>query len=207
MNDIDTCPFGEDLNRYWENRFQYFSRFSSGIQMDSEGLHTVVPERIAQQHASLLRGDIILDAFAGVGGVSIAFAQKGKQVIAVEVNQDRLSMLMHNAKIYGVASKITPVCASVFDVIESFDFDSAYFDPPWGFPSRRKPFSFTLSDLLIDIVSLLSFNQFKDKPILLRLPKHFIIAAEEALELKLEMLQKDILNERVISLLYKVSKL
>ncbi|WP_263643060.1 hypothetical protein [Legionella longbeachae] len=35
--------------------------------MDAEALYTVVPELIARQYALLIHGDMILDAFAGMG--------------------------------------------------------------------------------------------------------------------------------------------
>ncbi|KTD55857.1 23S rRNA (uracil-C(5))-methyltransferase RlmCD [Legionella santicrucis] len=198
------CPFGYELQRYWDKRFDYFSKFSSGIQMDAEALHTVVPELIARQHASLIPGDRILDAFAGVGGASIAFACEGKQIIAVEYNQQRLNMLIHNAKIYGVASQITPLCASIFDIIESLQFNSVYLDPPWGWPSRNKSHCYALSDFPIDIRALLSLCRSECIPVFLRTPKHFSVPTNEGGWL-FQHVHTDCFDKRVISLLFKVN--
>jgi hypothetical protein len=37
----DRCPFGEHLQKYWNKRYLYFSRFDDGIEIDAEGLYSV----------------------------------------------------------------------------------------------------------------------------------------------------------------------
>lgn len=51
-----------------------------------------------------------MDAFAGVGGNAIQFAQTCDRVIAVELSAQRLEIARHNAEVYGVADKIHFVC-------------------------------------------------------------------------------------------------
>ena len=43
--------------------------------MDEEGWYSVTPERVANQIAERCRCDVVVDAFCGVGGNAIAFAQ------------------------------------------------------------------------------------------------------------------------------------
>lgn len=54
-----------------------FSQYSKppGCLLDDEGWFSVTPELIANQIAERCRCDTILDAFCGVGGNAIAFAQ------------------------------------------------------------------------------------------------------------------------------------
>lgn len=56
-------------------RERYFSLYSSGCLLDEEGWYSVTPELIANQIAERCRCGTILDAFCGVGGNAIAFAQ------------------------------------------------------------------------------------------------------------------------------------
>lgn len=67
-------------------RERYFSLYSSGCLLDEEGWYSVTPELIATQIAERCRCDTILDAFCGVGGNAIAFAQtceRGESIIRI----------------------------------------------------------------------------------------------------------------------------
>ena len=79
-------PESQVPNKYWAQRKYLFSKFGQGVQLDREGWFSVTPEAIANHNAQRMvelvvngRNNtgsdcIILDAFAGVGGNSIAFA-------------------------------------------------------------------------------------------------------------------------------------
>lgn len=56
-------------------RERYFSLYNEGCLLDEEGWYSVTPERVANQIAERCRCGTILDAFCGVGGNAIAFAQ------------------------------------------------------------------------------------------------------------------------------------
>lgn len=82
---------------------------------------------------------ILVDAFAGAGGNSIAFALSGrwKRVYAIEKNPAVLQCAKHNAKIYGVADKITWFEGDCFEIIKNQLKDLApysvlFASPPWG---------------------------------------------------------------------------
>ena len=141
----NTSPYGSDTQRYWDRRYELFSRFDNGIVVDREGLFSVKPEVIANQIAERLPGDVVLDAFCGVGGSSIAFARRKKRVVAVDIDPKRLSMAEHNAAVYGVSSKITFLTADVMHVFEQRGlFDAVYLDPSWGGPAYHLREKFTL---------------------------------------------------------------
>lgn len=59
---------------------------------------------------------MIVDAFAGVGGNAIQFAQTCDRVIAVELCAERLETARHNAQVYGVADKIEFICGDFLEV-------------------------------------------------------------------------------------------
>ena len=67
----------ETLFLDFSQRFRLFSEYSTppGCLLDEEGWYSVTPELIANQIAERCRCDTVLDAFCGVGGNAIAFAQ------------------------------------------------------------------------------------------------------------------------------------
>lgn len=82
---------------------------------------------------------ILIDAFAGAGGNSIAFALTGKwkRVYAIEKNPAVLQCAKHNAKIYGVDKQITWFEGDCFEIIKNQLKDLApysviFASPPWG---------------------------------------------------------------------------
>ncbi|MBE6945628.1 MAG: class I SAM-dependent rRNA methyltransferase [Ruminococcaceae bacterium] len=85
----------------------------------------------------------VLDLCCHTGGFSIHAALYGaSSVEAVDVSQEALDMAMKNALQNGVADRITPVCANVFDLVKSYDeqgrkFDFVICDPP-AFTKSKK---------------------------------------------------------------------
>ena len=64
-------PFSPKLRKYWLQRFDLFSRFDEGCQLDAEGWYSVTPEAIAQHQAQRCASRLLIDAFAGAGGNTI----------------------------------------------------------------------------------------------------------------------------------------
>ena len=82
---------------------------------------------------------ILVDAFAGVGGNTIAFAKSGewKRVYAVEKDPIVLQCARHNAKVYGVENKITWFEGDCFDILrrqlkDLGPYSVLFASPPWG---------------------------------------------------------------------------
>lgn len=63
------------LQKYWFQRYNLFSRYDEGIELDEEGWYSVTPEDIAIKQAEKCRGRTVIDCFAGVGGNAIQFAR------------------------------------------------------------------------------------------------------------------------------------
>ena len=81
---------------------------------------------------------VIVDAFAGIGGNAIAFARQGRwdRVFAIEKDAATLKCAKHNAKIYGVESKIIWIQGDCFDVMKKrfkgMGNVVIFASPPWG---------------------------------------------------------------------------
>lgn len=140
-------PVKPVLHKYYHQRYDYFSLFDSGIQIDEEGWYSVTPEAIAhhiatEAHAIALTNKssaitVIVDAFCGVGGNTIQFAKYFDKVIAIDLDAGRLEMARHNATIYGVADRIEFIHGDVFDILKSIGDikpDLVFMSPPWGGP-------------------------------------------------------------------------
>ncbi|KAF9578604.1 Trimethylguanosine synthase [Lunasporangiospora selenospora] len=124
----------KDMQKYWHQRYRYFTLFDQGIKLDKEGWYSVTPERIAAHIAERCRGDIVIDAFCGVGGNTIQFALTCHQVIAIDIDPVRLACARHNAKIYGVEDRIEFICGDFMTLIPKLKADVVFLSPPWGGP-------------------------------------------------------------------------
>lgn len=82
---------------------------------------------------------VLVDAFAGAGGNTIAFARSGrwKRVYAIEKNPAVLQCAKHNAKIYGVEDKITWFEGDSLQIVNNQlkdlgPYSVLFASPPWG---------------------------------------------------------------------------
>ncbi|KAJ2443843.1 Trimethylguanosine synthase [Coemansia sp. RSA 2424] len=141
------------LEKYWRGRYNFFWRFDEGIAIDEEGWYSVTPEaiaedtaeRIAQLHNKQLPNPskkratgygriCVIDAFCGVGGNAIKFAEWCECVIAIDIDPGRLEMARHNAEIYGVADRIEFVLGDFYQLAPMLKADVVFMSPPWGGP-------------------------------------------------------------------------
>ncbi|EKM50057.1 uncharacterized protein PHACADRAFT_130594 [Phanerochaete carnosa HHB-10118-sp] len=147
----------ERLKKYFYQRERYFSLYSEGCLLDEEGWYSVTPELIANQIAERCRCKTILDAFCGVGGNAIAFAQTCERVIALDTSPTRLALARHNAVIYGVEDRIEFILCDYLSFARSYltlphhpghrKIDVVFLSPPWGGPEYLAgPVSGLLSD-------------------------------------------------------------
>ena len=82
---------------------------------------------------------ILIDAFGGAGGNTIAFAKSGrwKRVYAIEKDPAVLACAKHNAQVYGVDHMISWYEGDCFEVIQKdlagmAEFAVVFGSPPWG---------------------------------------------------------------------------
>ena len=130
----------------FSQRRRYFSFYDEGCLLDRVGWYSVTPELIANQIAERCRCETIVDAFCGVGGNAIAFAQTCERVIAIDNDETRLRLARHNAAIYGVADRIEFVLGDFVQFAKTLVgrgearqggrvVDVIFLSPPWGGPS------------------------------------------------------------------------
>ncbi|KAL5334470.1 RNA cap guanine-N2 methyltransferase-domain-containing protein [Aspergillus crustosus] len=146
-----------DIQNYWHQRYDLFAKYDEGVWLTDDAWFGVTPEPIATAIADHISRaapsdrKVLVDAFAGAGGNTIAFALSGhwKRVYAIEKNPAVLRCAKHNAELYGVADKITWFLGDCFEIIKSQLKDLApysvlFASPPWGGPGYRSAEVFDL---------------------------------------------------------------
>lgn len=69
------------VRKYYWQRYRLFSRWDDGIQFDEEGLFSVTPEALALHTSVRCACDVVVDAFAGIGGNTIQLARTCRHVV------------------------------------------------------------------------------------------------------------------------------
>lgn len=163
MMDKNKCPFGKALQKYWDRRYDLFSRFEEGIQIDEEGLYSATPEKIALHQAEKMNCKNVVDGFCGVGANVIAFAIRGAMVYAIEKDAKRLEMARHNARSYGVDGKIEFIHGDFFREAPKIKAEGIFLDLEWGGPDYKSLKKLKLSDFEPDGKKVLetAFKYFK----------------------------------------------
>ena len=110
-----------------------FSKFDR-VKFDRDGWKYAVPETVAENFAHEYKNLNILDAYAGLGNISITLSLSDNTVTAAEAHPRRFLYLKHNAKIYGAAANISFWRGDVEKLLTSrpAKFDLIYLDPPWA---------------------------------------------------------------------------
>jgi trimethylguanosine synthase len=198
MKDKNISPFGSDTQKYWDKRYLYFSKFDEGIEIDKEGLYSIVPEEVALAHAKSVKSKTIVDAFGGVGGSAISFARYLDKVYTIEIDKKRFEMIKNNAKVYGVSDKIVFINGDYFKEAPKIKAEAVFLDPPWGGPSYSKIDSFKLSNFSPDGKKILdlAFKHFKE--IIIRVPLNFDFSELKQFN-RMYIVKEDISDGRVIS--------
>lgn len=130
------------LYKYYSQRYNLFSRYDDGIQLDDESWYSVTPENIAIHIAEKVKSAmgsklLIVDGFCGVGGNLIQFAISSPdiRVIGCDISQDKIDMARNNAKIYGVAHQCDFILGDFMEVMKTLrpkKVDAVFLSPPWG---------------------------------------------------------------------------
>lgn len=190
------CPFGPKTQKFWDRRYNLFSRFDEGVEIDEAGLYSATPEKIALEQAEKMNCKIVIDGFGGVGGNTIAFAKIGKKVYAIEKNKARLEMARHNAELYGVENKITFILGDFFIEAPKIKADGVFIDPDWGGPEYKKLESFKLNNFSPNGNKILELSFKHFKKVALKIPDLFDFSELEKYKRKYET-QDNIINGKV----------
>lgn len=128
-----------------------------GVRLDDEGRWSLTPEDLALWMGRAAKGRDVVDWGCGVGGNTIGFARAGSRVVAVERDAGRLEMARHNARIYGVTSKIEFRRADTPP-----DGDLWFVDPPWGTDWDRDRTVADAFPLLVDALARLTAGRCRE---------------------------------------------
>lgn len=147
------------------------------LSYDTEGLYSITLPIEANEISSiifnLLGNNIkICDGTAGIGGNTISFGKKFKNVISIELCKNRFKLLENNVKVYNLLNVelINATCLNYLNLECSVYF----FDPPWGGPEYKikENVRFKLGEMtLIDIV--IKIKSFGQKIIFYKLPNNY----------------------------------
>ena len=92
--------FGEDV--YEEKLFEFTFKISARSFFQVNTVQTEVLYQQAIDAADLKSGETVVDAYCGIGTMSLAFARDAKKVYAMEIVDDAIVMAKENAKLNGV---------------------------------------------------------------------------------------------------------
>lgn len=107
------------------------------FRADEEGLESMTGLHIAEEiclnlmySCGVPRYATITDAFAGIGGNTIAFAKYFHTVNAAEIDSTRFRILRHNLNLFSLCN--VRVFEGPYQFIMKLHQDVIFFDPPWG---------------------------------------------------------------------------
>jgi len=179
----DICPLGPDLQHYWDR----LSDREKSMKLDEEGLYSLALESVALEIAQRTPGDLILDAFCGLGGSAIGFGRAGKIVVAIEKDQSRLEMAKYNAALFDVSGQIEFINGDSLELLTILKADTIFLDPPWGGVDYNKREKFQLTDFEPDGTALLELAFSITDLVVIRLPKNFDFSQLESFGRKYEL--------------------
>ena len=160
------------LQKFWNRRHLYFSRFSGDgwdtppgptsastradapnarVFSDVAGYFMVTPEEISAHHAASCACSIVVDATAGIGGVTVHLGRTCDHVIAVEMDAVRAAMVAHNCETYGVGQYVDVILGDFLCVSSRFKADVVLITPPYG--PMSLPQSANLADTPFELQS------------------------------------------------------
>ncbi|GAM23277.1 hypothetical protein SAMD00019534_064520 [Acytostelium subglobosum LB1] len=144
----------KEIGKYFYKRHTLFTKFDEGILLDKESWFSVTPEKIAIHIAERMKCHTVFDPFCGSGGNVIALAGTCTNVIAADLDVNKLLMAQHNASIYKVQDRISFINADFMHFGPSIQgirhVDAVFLSPPWGGPSYLYQQSVKLSDFKPD---------------------------------------------------------
>ncbi len=106
------------------------------FKLSAKSFYQVNPEQMFKLYSKAIemskinKDEVVLDAYSGIGTLSLLLSKKAKQVIAVEVNKDAHYDALNNKK-YNQITNIDFVCEDVSHYVKTLDkhIDVLFMDP------------------------------------------------------------------------------
>ncbi len=142
-----------------------------------EGRYSLTPEALALAMGRLIAGKRVVEACAGSGGNSIGFARAGCDVTAFDLDAARIEEARHNARLYGVASRIRFELGDACRMVPGERADVLFIDPPWGGEDYDKLHTERASFPLLDELLQKDLSSFGE--VWIKVPSSFRVASVE----------------------------
>lgn len=156
----------------------------TGARASGEGRYSLTPELLAVRVAAELAGKRVVDACCGSGGNAVAFARAGCEVVAIDIDQERLAEAAHNAALYGVAPRIRFLLGDACALLPELSADVLFADPPWGRDYDKRATSRAELPLLDALLALPEAVRARFATWLLKLPSSFATSSLPAAQLR-----------------------
>ncbi len=168
-NTITDCPYGEKYQAFWD----MLSPRERLMKFDAYGLFAITPRAFSRPIIERIQGDRIVDACCSVGGMSIALAEAGKHVVAIELNPHRLQLARDNAAMCGVNECIEFIEGDVLEALPTLTADTIFFDGQWNTVHQETHERFSLADFTPNGVQFLKMAFGVTDAVVFRAPAHF----------------------------------
>lgn len=171
--------------KYWNQRYDLFENYDSGILLTKELWFSVTPYKMANFVTEYLKPFVtkegyVLDGFCGGGGNIVSFINSGMNVVGIDINQSHIDCTQNNVNVSCIEYQpgsdqlllykgdwMKPI-----EQIDGFQFDVAFGSPPWGGPAYNQGV-FKMSDLQpFPLFDLLTIFKKYSKQIVFFLPKN-----------------------------------
>ncbi len=167
----------------------------AGARASGEGRYSLTPEALALRlaaefcsradpRASTVAGKRVVDACCGSGGNALGFARAGCEVLAIDVDSERLAEAAHNAALYGVAGRIRFVHGDALALLPGLSGDLLFIDPPWGRDYDKRAVARADLPLLDRLLALPGAHRAGFAACWLKLPPSFATAELPGAELR-----------------------
>ena len=160
-------------NKFWLQRYYYFSKFDKGIKMDKESWYSVTPEQIAKYTAKLIKGKTIIDGFCGCGGNVIQFSKYCSKVYAIDISKSKLDMCKNNCEVYNCDNNIEFILSDFLKMKNKIKADYIFLSPPWGGTEYKKSEIYSIKKFMYpDITEIIRVSLNVADNILFFLPRN-----------------------------------
>lgn len=160
-------------NKFWNQRYYYYSKFDEGINMDYESWYSVTPEDLAYYCAKIAGSDsTCIDAFSGSGGNVIQFSKQCSKVYAVDIDPVKIEILKNNCSVYKCKENIEVYLSDYLKFNVDFKADYVFLSPPWGGVEYKKNKNYSLKNMVTpDIHEIIRKSISIGKNIMFYLPR------------------------------------